>query len=229
MKKTIRVLWALIAVLTVQVCFISCSDDEPENKEGQQTEEWRKDLRVLTMRLTHHPTLFGGGGSFDMTYRFFAAMQIVDQNGNDLMSITNPNNVIDSDFYFEYQGKKYHLGDTNFPVAGLSKKVGIFGNMDLVSDILAPFTLEWQEIAEMKEPVDITYDFVWPSRNIRHTIRAYVEPNTAFKKQYDAFMADTTAADVALEVYKFGMWVDGVSYPPVSRGFWFKLKVDINS
>ena len=35
-----------------------------------------------------------------MTYRFFAAMQIVDQNGNDLMSITNPNNVIDSDFYF---------------------------------------------------------------------------------------------------------------------------------
>ena len=119
--------------------------------------------------------------------------------------------------------------DENFPVAGLSKKVGIFGNMDLVSDILAPFTLEWQEIAEMKEPVDITYDFVWPSRNIRHTIRAYVEPNTAFKKQYDAFMADTTAADVALEVYKFGMWVDGVSYPPVSRGFWFKLKVDINS
>jgi len=59
MKKTIRVLWALIAVLTVQVCFISCSDDEPDNKEGQQTEEWRKDLRVLTMRLTHHPTLFG--------------------------------------------------------------------------------------------------------------------------------------------------------------------------
>lgn len=123
MKKTIRVLWALIAVLTVQVCFISCSDDEPDNKGGQQTEEWRKDLRVLTMRLTHHPTLFGGGGSFDMTYIFFAAMQIVDQNGNDLMSITNPNNVIDSDFYFEYQGKKYHLEIQTFRLPDYPRKL----------------------------------------------------------------------------------------------------------
>lgn len=228
MKKTIRVLWALIAVLTVQVCFISCSDDEPDNKEGQQTEEWRKDLREKLMGL--YPKAWGLTG-YDRNWncRFVPAIQIVDQNGNDLMAVTDPNNVRNSDFYFEYQGKKYSFGDTDFPVAGLSKKVATHSWQDYRSIVLSPFSLEWQEIAEMKEPVDITYDFVWPSRNIRHTIRTYVEPNTEFKQLFDAYDADTATTDTSLEVYKYGMWVDGVSYPPVSRGFWFKLKVDINS
>ena len=217
MKKTIRVLWALIAVLTVQVCFISCSDDEPDNKEGQQTEEWRKDLRVLTMRLTHHPTLFGGGGSFDMTYRFFAAMQIVDQNGNDLMSITNPNNVIDSDFYFEYQGKRYCVGDTlDFIPESFRAKQKTVKIIPQISG--APYTLYLfmayphmgSVIDELTEPIDITYSFVWPSKGIRKSFRVYCEKNVDLLQDIEAATTDENGFKKA-ELFRYGMWENGVS------------------
>lgn len=223
MKTITKYTLVLMMALMVQMFLTACSDDAPQREDTQQTEEWRKDLRQCEMFLSHlRPT----GYDRDWACRFVPAMQIVDQDGNDLMGLTNPNNVINSDFYFEYEGKKYSYGDT-FPVAGLSKKVDTHNCMDYHSLMLSPFSLEWQEIAEMNEPLDITYDFVWPSRNIRHTMRTYIEPNMAFKQIFAAFQSDPEAANISPEVYKYGMWVDGVSYPPVSTNLWFKIVVNV--
>lgn len=219
MKTATKYVMVLLMALMTQINLASCSDDEP----NPPTEEWRNDLRTCNMVLFHSGLV---GYDRDWACRFVPAMQIVDQDGNDLMGLTHPNNVINSDFYFEYEGKNYCYGDT-FPVAGLSKKVDTHNCMDYHSLMLSPFSLEWQEIAEMTEPLDITYDFVWPSRNIRHTMRAYMEPNTEFKQIFDAFQADSTAANISPEVYKYGMWVDGVSYPPVSTNLWFKIVVNV--
>lgn len=215
-------LLVLIALLA-QISFTACSDDEPDKGDDQQSAEWRKDLWIESNIMSHTPLC----GIPDLSYT--PAIGIVDQSGRDLLNPANPNNVLKSDFYFEYEGNKYFYGDTIFPVAGMTKKVWNYMGKDCYTYSIAPFILQWREVLEMKQTLDIKYDFVWPSQNIRHTVRTYVEPNTEYTKQFEEFMADTANKElVSIEVYKYGLWVDGASYPPMGPGRWFKIVVDSN-
>ena len=213
-------LLVLIALLA-QISITACSDDGLGREAAPV--ECRKDLFAQKNLMCHAPMC----GIPDLS--FTPSIGIVDQNNKDLLDPKNPNNVLKSDFYFEYQGNKYFYGDTNFPVAGMTKKVTNYMGKDRYTYSIAPFRLQAEEVLEMKQPLDIKYDFVWPSQNIRHTVRTYLEPNTEYTKQFEEFMADTANKElVSIEVYKYGLWVDGASYPPMGPGRWFKIVVDSN-
>ena len=54
-----------------------------------------------------------------------------------------------------------------------------------------------------------SYKFVWPSRNISHTIKIYAVYNQNFEKERDEILKTLEMGKFKLiELYKIGFWVD---------------------
>ena len=211
MRSISKKIVALLSSVVILAGLVSsCHDDSP--KEETTDSDWRSNLESRGEFFTHRGFVGGGHQYVDFTCGF----RITDKDGNDLLSARNPQNVRNSDFYFEHDGQKYFVGDSTFDV-------GITNNDDKVCfpdhisgrfNLLSPFGLCYENIVNDRKTIDVSFDFVWPSRNIRKHMRVYIEPNLNFYDEVEAFQKDTAFEPdpFFIEAYKSGFWVDGEMY-----------------
>ena len=186
----------------------SCSDDT------QETPDWREELYP-----SYRPVWVGEGlpPVGDNFERFGPGINIKNSKGTDLLYSGHAENVLGSDFYFEYQGKRYCVGDTlDFMPESFRVKQKTVKIIPQISG--APYTLYLfmayphmgSVIDELTEPIDITYSFVWPSKGIRKSFRVYCEKNVDLLQDIEAATTDENGFKKA-ELFRYGMWENGVS------------------
>lgn len=211
----------LVSILSMALfmVLVSCSSEEdgpvvPDNS-------WRDNLESITQPLSKEP-ITGWGGQYA---NYSAGFIIEDEDGRNLMDEDTPGNVLKSGFYFEINGKQYFMGDT-INVCGLfNSKVDSFFHYGGGVEMLSPFWMTWQEIVRAGKTIDLTYDFVWPSRNIRKQMRVYIEPNLNYDQEVEAFQKQDIQKEAFIELYKCGFWVDGQPYK-TSGWPWYHLVVE---
>lgn len=209
-----------LAVLMLVPMMAACSDnDAPGNEDGPDS-SWRKDLETIVHPVTHSD-LVGWGGQYA---HFAAGFIIEDKEGNNLMESYRRDNVINSDYYFLYDGKEYRNGDKVTVGGQYQSVVGAWTHVS-GQEMLAFFWIDYEKIAKAGRNLDVSYEFVWPSRNIRKTMRVYIEPNVNYTKELEAYFADKSLPDTTLEIYKSGFWVDGKPYKTMGMP-WYRLVIE---
>lgn len=205
-KNIIRWLPLLCGVMLL-AGMSACSDETPGG------DDWRKDL---TPHYAMCPVVENPMPIVGTDFRFIAlGVRITNKSGTDMLSNIK-DCVLDSDFYFEIDGKKYFLGDS-VPVQGLGKsgdKVMVLDHHAYRFRFLTCFyicpSLDTKYIRFA--PFDFSFDFVWPSKGIRKHMRMYVEFNKNFfedGKHIDPSLWDEYGYGTVL-YYKTGYWADGV-------------------
>lgn len=202
----------LSSLFVVLMCFASCSNDEPtpDNKDWQDELYTRNDL-IYAGDINQRPT----GLNYEP---FTACFKIVDASGRDLLNKRNEGNVADSDFHFEINGQKYFVGDTvkgvfppTFvpPYTIVRIEPDFWGECNFLHPFLVyPFMSG--SIRDMTEPMDVTFSFVWPEKDIRKTIRVYCEKNSNLEEDIENAEIDNRGFK-HVPLFKYGIWVDGVS------------------
>lgn len=203
-KNIIRWLPLLCGVMLL-AGMSACSDDKP----GE--DDWRKDL---SQHYTIYPVVENPMPIVGTDFSFIAlGVRITNKSGTDMLSnITDC--VLDSDFYFEIDGKKYFLGDS-VPVQGLGKsgdKVKVLDHHAYRFRFLTCFYICPPGIQYIKfAPFDFSFDFVWPSKGIRKHMRMYVEFNKNFFEDVKHTEPIRPGDHYGLvPLYKTGYWADGV-------------------
>lgn len=112
-----------------------------------------------------------------------------------------------SDWYFEFNGKQYRYGDV-VDTLGNTKPIQMVGLMNADKFTIRPVDIDWEKLKE--SPIRYSYKFMWPSRNIGHTIEVYAVYNQNFEKDKAEKLASLGEDEVGtVELYKIGFWIDG--------------------
>ena len=202
-----RTLTAMFCVLAFASS--SCSNDEPD------PEAWRKDLCPVQVTIAKP-------GCGPIGYRVFSldfGLRIDDKNRESLFDSDT-----EQDYYIEYNGKKYFLGDT-LDMPGVIKPIRITEHYAAACKQLVATNFTWDPSMSGNEPLEYAYTFVWPSKNIRKSLRVYVEFNPNYEEERkDAFENLKDDKDIAhVTAYKIGHWVDGESFYTPEDIYWIKL------
>lgn len=222
MKTTFqRLLLTMCVILTV--CMLaSCGKDEPNgpngsdgdddntpNVEQEDSLDWRSQLDTVK-----HPVCYPGeyllGDDFS---NIGFHIMIKDKEGNDLLR--DPK-VIQSDWYFEINGNRYHYGDSVPELVCPDPRIYTGGHFSGMGSII--FVNMWRpgvEECASHEPMEYSYTFVWPEKNIRHEMRVYVE----FNKNILNDIADVQSTlhpgeSSVVDRYYICRFVDGKVYKP---------------
>ena len=111
-----------------------------------------------------------------------------------------------SDWYFEVNGKQYRYGDV-MDLPGNTTPIQLSGYRAIDKYMIMPADIPWEQLKE--GPLTYSYKFVWPSRNINHTIKIYAVYNQNFETERDEILKTLKDNEYKLiELYKIGFWVD---------------------
>lgn len=195
----------LLLLAVVIGCATSCSDESPERN---SSESWLN-LMDTVMYQVWHPDVTPWTGLDQRNFGFHIMFK--DKAGNDLLENMQP-----EDFYVEYDGVKYVLGDT-VPLPENSRPLRIIDHYNGRGKIIAVTTEMWKPEYVTREPIDYTFTFVWPAKNIRRTYRVYVEFNKNLWEDVEAMRNELVAdgresGDV--DCYYIIRWVDGQIHKP---------------
>lgn len=169
--------WLMMAIAVMMLCgAVACSDDAPNKIDS---ESWRLQMDTIyevAVNPAYGPMM---GDQFD---NFGFHIAIKDKNGKDLLQ--NPE-IANSDYYIEYNGQRYMLGDS-VPFPTQNALLSVDYHYSGVMKILYVNFTRWDLTYFDHEPIDYTFSFVWPSKNIRKTMRVYVEFNQNVKEEIEA-------------------------------------------
>lgn len=112
-----------------------------------------------------------------------------------------------SDWYFEYNGKQYRYGEV-MDVPGNSTPIDMKGYRLINRYMIAPVDIPWENLKA--GPITYSYKFVWPSKNINHTIKVYAVYNKNYESERAEILKNLSKDSTAfVEMYKIGYWIDG--------------------
>lgn len=112
-----------------------------------------------------------------------------------------------SDWYFEYNGKQYRYGEV-MDVPGNSTPITMKGYRLINRYMIVPVDIPWENLKAGS--ITYSYKFVWPSKNINHTIQVYAEYNKNYETERAEILKNLSKDSTAfVEMYKIGYWIDG--------------------
>lgn len=188
--------WSLAVICLIGVSACNSNNDAPTPR---QTENLTP-IKVLVSndKVNGHDALCG----VDMYFNFTG------DNDHELLRDTRwTEKFINSDWYFEVNGKQYRLGDT-MEIEGNSEPVRITGYMSVDKYILAPTHIPGERLKN--GPITYSYSFVWPEKGINKKIEIYAEYNENFEKEKAEMLAKLSGSEVgSVVLFNIGYRVDG--------------------
>lgn len=216
-KTTVHLISTWLMIFTFILTLVSCSDDSP-NPNPNPDSDWHSELYTdSTLVYAGDPNNRPTG----LNYKCFAVnIMIKNDEGSDMLNIYNPKNVINSDYYFKFGENIYHLNDTvndlhpwfYTPYTKKNRTVSINPDFWGKKHMLQPFFFYpmMSDISDFTEPMDITFDFIWPEKKIKKNIRVYFKANENFEEDKENAEIDSKGFKY-VPYYQYGIWVDGKS------------------
>ena len=212
MKKTFSLLY-LALLCTAVVTMSSCSSDDDPNKEQTDSQvtkpnDWESQLFPKNVMICKPKGSVIGTQYFVLDY----GIAVEDKDKPYFNSLFQPGT--EKEYYVEYEGKKYFLGDT-VPIPGNSSPVRIEevaerGGKNLLVTNFGPYNFkpEWKNHA----PLEYGYTFVWPAQNIRTHIEVYIKFNPNYTKDSEDVYNKLNDGETGwAPVYWVGEWINGES------------------
>ena len=192
----------LLIMAFVLYALASCSDnDEPQP--GKDPNPGNENL-ISVKYYVEKPGMTG----FSHHYGVNAYLNFMSSNNHEWLRDTPwfEKKFKNSDWYFEFNGKQYRYGDV-MDIPGNTTPIHMEGYLELNKYLIIPADIPWEKLKE--GPMTYEYKFVWPSRNISHTIKVYAIYNQNFEKDRDELLKNLGDEDSGyVELYKIGYWVD---------------------
>lgn len=177
----------------------ACSDnDEPQPLPDSE------DLITVNFMVAHPYSLVGD----QLLYGVNMYFNFMSSNNHEWLMDTPwfENKFKTSDWYFEVNGKQYRYGDV-MDLPGNTTPIHMEGYRAINKYMIVPADIPWEKLKEGQ--LTYSYKFVWPSRNINHTIKIYAEYNQNFETERDEILKTLEMGEFKfVELYKIGYWVD---------------------
>ena len=187
----------------------ACSNDDPQPNPGPNSDPtsdqdtlWREDLDTAIDIIAKAPApcgLYYRGVNFHVNPR---------KDGIEVLNMGEASNYyLESDWYFEAQGRKYFLGDT----------IDIKGNRMPIRFICDLYTQKYvisacdipPEVLE-EGPIHYNFTFVWPSYGISKKVDVYAEQMPDYKQKREDLLNSLKSGEFErLNRFLVGYWVDG--------------------
>lgn len=192
---------AIILSLMLAIAMAACSDnDEPQPQPNTDSENL-----ISVKYIVCHPGTLAGDRILNGVNMYINFMS---GNNHEWLRDTPwfENKFKTSDWYFEVNGKQYRYGDV-MDLPGNTTPIQLSGYRAIDKYMIMPADIPWEQLKE--GPLTHTYKFVWPSRNINHTIKIYAVYNQNFETERDEILKTLKGNEYKLiELYKIGFWVD---------------------
>lgn len=208
--KTIMNLLCMAVLCAAATAVSSCSDDSPEKEAFKpKPDNW------LAQLYPHMAGVCKPSGSVSGTQYFVLdyGIAVEDKDNPYYKSLFTPGT--EKEYYVEYEGQKYFLGDT-VPIPGNSSPVRIEEIAERGGKYLRVtnfgsynFEPEWYNHA----PLEYGYTFVWPEKDIRTHIEVYIKFNPNYVEDRENAYNSLKDGECAFIVptYWVGEWIDGES------------------
>ena len=198
--------WGILAITAILgVCTTSCSDnDEPADDATPQSGPSTENLYSVKTIVSHDDIVGDDKQKYDVG-------MYINFTGNDNRELLKDtpwfeNQFKTSDWYFEINGQQYRYGNV-MAVSGNTAPISMIGYRTIDKYVIAPTSISYEKLKE--GPLTFTYKFVWPSKNISHTLTVYAEYNQNFESEKAAMLQTLGEHETGLvELYKVGYWVD---------------------
>lgn len=194
---------AIILSLMLTIAMVACSDNDEPQPQPEPTPDTENLISVKYF--VSHPGSFVGDRILNGVNMYFNFMS---SNNHEWLRDTPwfENKFKTSDWYFELNGKQYRYNDV-MDLPGNTTPIHMTGYRAIDKYMIVPADIPWEKLKE--GPLTYSYKFVWPSRNISHTIKIYAVYNQNFEKERDELLKTLKKDEFELiELYKIGYWVD---------------------
>lgn len=212
MKKRIFNVLCLAALCITAMTMSSCSKegelkDEQSETTSVKPDNWESQLFPKNVLVCKPAGSLSGTQYFVLNYGI--AVENKDKPFDSLFRSGNEN-----EYYVEYEGKKYFIGDT-VPIPGNTSPIRIEeiaerGGKNLLVTNFGPYNFksEWINHA----PIEYGYTFVWPAQNIRTHIEVYIKFNPNYLDESESLYATLNDGETGwVPAYWVGEWIDGKS------------------
>lgn len=194
-------------VMTMGAC---SSDNGPDTPESQpvKPDNWESELYPKNSIVCNPAGSLSGTEYNVLDY----GIAVEDKNREYFTTLFKPGT--EKEYYVEYDGRKYFLGDT-VPIPGNNSPVRLEeiaerGGIKLIVTNFGSYhpKPEWFN----HEPIEYGYTFVWPEHNIRTHIEVYIKFNPNYIEEGNKVFESLKQGEIGyVTTYWVGEWIDGVS------------------